>query len=404
VAGSPRIAQEANVAWPGERIVVDQTDTGAHRDPSAGRETRPSDGPALLGWVPKVGVGAWSFVGFVAATIIVVVALGAVSEIVLPLTFAAVLAIVFKPLVGILQRHRLQPTLAAGLIVLGLLALMALVVVATVRGVTEQTDQIGAAVDAALDNAADQTDALGVDQAALDQARAAAEEAAPTVTGGVLTKVVAGIGTLVGLASGLILGALIMYYLLKDGTRLRRSVVAQVDPRLRDEVNDFIGDAIRILRDYGRARTIMSAIVSVVIGLASLLLGLPLVFTIMVVNFIGGYIPCIGAFLGGGLAVIIALGDGGLGTAAVMLVVVLAANLALENIVEPKVMGRTLDIHPLVVLVVTALGGLLGGIVGLILAVPATVIASNAIARLRSRGTLARVAERAEPTVRRILD
>ena len=65
--------------------------------------------------------------------------------------------------------------------------------------------------------------------------------------------------------------------------------------------------------------------------------------------------------------------------------------------------SRTLDIHPLVVLVVTALGGLLGGIVGLILAVPATVIASNGIARLRARGSLSRVAERAEPTVRRIL-
>ena len=283
-------------------------------------------------------------------------------------------------------------------------ALMTLVVVATVRGVAEQTDQIGAAVDAALDKAAEQTDAVGVDQAALDQARAATEETAPTVTGGVLTKVVSGIGTLVGLASGLILGALIMYYLLKDGTRLRRSLVAQVDPRLQHEVNDFIGDAIRILRDYGRGRTVMSAIVSVVIGLAALLLGVPLVFSSMVVNFVGGYIPYIGAFLGGGLAVIIALGDGGLGTAAVMLVVVLAANLLLENFVEPKVMGRTLDIHPLVVLVVTALGGLLGGIVGLILAVPTTVIASNAIARLRSRGSLARVAERAEPTVRRILD
>ena len=58
----------------------------------------------------------------------------------------------------------------------------------------------------------------------------------------------------------------------------------------------------------------MSAVVSAVIGLAALLLGLPLVFTIMVVNFIGGYIPYIGAFLGGGLAVIVALGDGGLAT------------------------------------------------------------------------------------------
>jgi predicted PurR-regulated permease PerM len=384
--------------------VADQSDTRAHDDPDAGRDPGPSDGPAPLGWVPKVGVGAWSFVGFVVAMVIVVTALGAVSEIVLPLTFAAVLAVVFKPLVGALVRHRLRPSLAAGVVVLGLLALMAVVVVATVRGVADQTDQISASVDAALDQAADQTDTLGVDQAALDQARAAAQEATPMVTGGILTKLVSGIGTLVGVASGLILGALIMYYLLKDGTRLRRSVVAQVDPRLRDELDGFIGDAIRILRDYGRGRTVMSVIVSVVIGLAALLLGLPLVFTIMVVNFIGGYIPYIGAFLGGGLAVIIALGNGGLATAAVMLVVVLAANLLLENFVEPKVMGRTLDIHPLVVLVVTALGGLLGGIVGLILAVPTTVIASNAIARLRSRGSLARVAERAEPTVRRILD
>ena len=73
--------------------------------------------------------------GFVVATIIVVIALGAVSEIVLPLTFAAVLAVIFKPMVGTLRRHGFKPTLAAGLIVLGLLALMAGVMVATVQGV-----------------------------------------------------------------------------------------------------------------------------------------------------------------------------------------------------------------------------------------------------------------------------
>jgi predicted PurR-regulated permease PerM len=45
-----------------------------------------------------------------------------------------------------------------------------------------------------------------------------------------------------------------------------------------------------------------------------------------------------------------------------------------------------------------------GGIVGLILAVPACVIASRAIARLRDLGFFDRVADRAEPTVRRILE
>ena len=327
-------------------------------------------------------------------------ALGAISEIVLPLTFAAVLAVIFKPLVGTLERHKLKPTIAAGLIVLGLAALMIGVLTATVRGVVEQLDEIGSSVDDALAKLAVD---LEVDQDALDAARHAIEDASPTITDGALTHLLSGVGTIVGIASGLILGALIMYYLLKDGTRLRRSMVARIDPAIRGEVDDFIGDSCRILRDYGQGRTIMSAIVSVVIGVASLLLGLPLVFTIIVVNFIGGYIPYIGAFLGGGLAVIVALGDGGIGVAAVMLLVVVASNLLLENFVEPKVMGRTLDIHPLTVLVVTALGGLLGGIVGLILAVPAYVIASNGIGRLRQRGFIDQVADRAEPTLQRML-
>ena len=380
--------------------MADESDGSANGDRTAGPDTTPNDRPALKG-VPRIGVWAWSFVGAVAATIIVVAALAAVSEIVLPLTFAVVLAVVFQPAVGILVHHRFKPAIAAGLVVVGLLALMTGVVVATVRGVTGQTDQIGASVDAALHKA---VDALGIDQASLDAARAAVEKASPAISGGFLTNLVSGIDTLIGVASGLILGAMIMYYLLKDGTRFRRSIVAQFGPTRRDDIDDLIGDSSRILRDYGRGRTVMSAIVAAVIGLASLLLGLPLVFTIIVVNFVGGYIPYIGAFLGGGLAVIVALGDGGLGEAAVMLVVVLAANLLLENFIEPKVMGRTLDIHPLIVLVVTALGGVIGGIVGLILAVPFFAIARNAIARLRSRGVVKQVADRAKPAVRHILE
>jgi putative heme transporter len=382
--------------------LMDTTQTPDHVIPDAEpRDAEPPDGTVALTAVPKVGALAWSFIGLVIATIIVFTGFSAVSEILLPLLFAAVLAVIFKPVVGNLERHKFKPSLAAGLLVLGLLVLMTVVLVGTVRGVVDQTDEIGASVNAAIDNAA--TD-LHVDPDSLNDAKAAAEGAGPMIAEGVVTKLVSGVNSLLGLVSGLILGALIMYYLLKDGTKLRRGVVAKIDPSIRDDVDDFIGDACRILRDYGKGRTVMSAVVAVVVALASLLLGLPLVFTIFVVNFIGGYIPYIGAFLGGGLAVIVAWGDGGIGVAALMLVIVLASNLLLENFVEPKVMGRTLDIHPLVVLVVTALGGFLAGIVGLILAVPFTVIAGNAIGRLRSRGFFRVVADRAEPTVKGLLD
>ena len=224
---------------------------------------------------------------------------------------------------------------------------MAVVVIATIQGVVEQTDEIGGAADSAIATAAEE---LGVDPAALEEAQAAAQDSSAVVAEGLLTKVASGIDATIALAGAVVLGALIMFYLLKDGSLFRRTMVERTSPALRDDVDWFIGEACRILRDYGKGRTAISGIVAVVIGVASLLLGLPLVFTIIVVNFIGGYIPYIGAFLGGGLAVIVALGEGGIGTAVIMLLIVLAANLLVENFVEPKVMGQTLDIHPLTVL------------------------------------------------------
>ena len=83
----------------------------------------------------------------------------------------------------------------------------------------------------------------------------------------------------------------------------------------------------------------MSAIVTGVIGLAAILLGLPLIPSILLLTFIGGYIPYIGAFLAGAYVTLIALGESGVAAAVIMIVVSLAANLILENFVEPKVMS-----------------------------------------------------------------
>ena len=341
----------------------------------------------------------WSFVGFVVALAIVTTALAAVNEIVLPLTFAAVLAVVFRP----------RRSTSSG-------AVSGRPSAQACRPRPHRRDDRGRRRHCPRHRRPDGRDRRLRRRGPADGGRGArhgrrdardcsssVESAAPAVGTGFLSQLVDGVSSLLGLASGLILGALIMYYLLKDGARLQRSFVDQLDPSLRSGADDFLTSTGQSLRDYGRGRTLMSASVAAVIGLVSLLLGLPLIFTIVVANFIGGYIPYIGAFLGGGLAVMVALGESGLPAAAVMLVVVVAANLILENVVEPKVMGDTLRIHPLVVLVVTALGGLVGGIVGLILAVPFYVIARDAISRLRSGGFFVDIATRAEPTVRRAL-
>ena len=83
------------------------------------------------------------------------------------------------------------------MIVLGLLALMAGVVVATVRGVTDRPTRSAPSADKALNKAAEQTDALGHrPSTSLDEARTATEDAAPMIATGVLTRLVSGFGTL----------------------------------------------------------------------------------------------------------------------------------------------------------------------------------------------------------------
>jgi putative heme transporter len=346
--------------------------------------------------IARAGITAWSTIGLVGVTVIVLLMLSAVSSVVLPLIFAAVLAVLFRPVAATLENRGLRPTLAAGAVVIGCVVMVVVVVVLAVRGVLDQTAQIGGQVEDALT-------ASGLSQETADDLRDAIEGLSPVISEGVAKLVVGGISRLAGFAAGAVLGVLIMYYLIKDGRSIRRSLVGSLAPVHRPAADELIGDATHVLRKYGRGRTTLSALVALAVGVASLLLGLPLVLTVVIVNFVGGYVPYIGAVVGGGLAISVALADGGVTTALVMLAVVLGANLLLENLVEPKVMGRTLDIHPLLVLIVTAVGGIVGGLVGLILAVPFTVITLQALSRARPVDTLQDLADRARPAVETLL-
>jgi putative heme transporter len=354
-------------------------------------------GGRALRLIARAGITAWSTIGLVGVTAIVVMLLSAVSSVVLPLIFAAVLAVLFRPVAAWLEAQGLRPTLAAGAVVIGCVVAVAVVVVLAVRGVLDQTAQIGGQVEEALTTS-------GLDETTANDLQDAVESLSPIIGEGVAKLVVGGVGRLAGFAAGAVLGVLIMYYLIKDGGSIRRSLVGSLAPAHRPVADELVDDAIHVLRKYGRGRTTLSALVALAVGVASLLLGLPLVLTVVVVNFVGGYVPYIGAVVGGGLAISIALADGGVTTAIVMLLVVLGSNLLLENLVEPKVMGRTLDIHPLLVLIVTAIGGIVGGLVGLILAVPFTVITMRAFSRARAGDALQEFAGRARPAVETMLN
>ena len=140
------------------------------------------------------------------------------------------------------------------------------------------------------------------------------------------------------------------------------------------------------MQGYFGGKTALALVNGASIAVGVYLMGVPAALAIGVVNFVGAYIPYIGAFLGGAFAVLMALGEGGIELALAAFVLVMAAQLILENLLEPKLLGSSLKLHPLAILLVTTLGGLVAGMIGLILAAPALAIGLDLVRELRQIG------------------
>jgi predicted PurR-regulated permease PerM len=172
-------------------------------------------------------------------------------------------------------------------------------------------------------------------------------------------------------------------FVLKDGPVMHRFLNRHLGVPV-PTANVVTTNIAKSLRSYFLGVTIIAAFNGAVIGLAALVVGVPLAGTIAVVTFVGAYVPFVGAWVAGAFAVLIALGTEGTTAALVMAVAALLANGALQQMIQPFVMGATLGLNPLVVLVVTIGAGALFGMVGLTLAAPLTSAAVHISNELRS--------------------
>ena len=118
------------------------------------------------------------------------------------------------------------------------------------------------------------------------------------------------------------------------------------------------------------------------------LLGVPEPLAIFMLTFFGAYIPFIGAFLSGLLAVMLAIGDSGLRTGVAMLAIVIGVQVLEGNVLQPWIQGRAVKLHPLVIALSVTAGGAIAGFLGVLLAVPLTATGVVALSELRAAGLL----------------
>jgi predicted PurR-regulated permease PerM len=336
-------------------------------------------------WLRDLGRTAWLLLGVFFLLAVLGWLLGTTNTIVGPVVAGTIIATVAGPVVSRLARH-MPRAAAAGIVLLALAAIAAAVLVVVVGGITSQRASISHNASAGADRIEGWANDLGVDKSGSASAKSQTEHDVPQIISTLVKGVVHGIQGLTSLAFALSFTLLSLFFLLKDGPSMRRWVDRHlgVPPPVATLIT---GGVIRSLRGYFRGVTLVAAFNGIVVGIAALLLGVPLAGTIGVVTFVTAYVPFIGAFVAGAFAVVIALGAKGTTVALVMLLVVILANGLLQNIVQPFAMGAALDLHPLAVLVLTIGAGCLFGMIGLVLAAPlasAVVHISRDLARARA--------------------
>ncbi len=338
-------------------------------------------------WYRRVGLVSWFFIGIAASVTLVAMLIAATSEITAPLVLGAFLAVVFLPLADWLVRRGLSRVLAALMVLLGLVLLVASVTWVTGAALVDQADEVSANLDKAVQDIEGWLENAPIDEELVQQIRQTTADAGTLLNGGVASRFVSVLDSAFGFITGAILGTIVFYYLLKDGPALFARWLERADDDRARSIYREIGDrTVTNIQSYFRGRTAMALVNGATIGLAAVVLGIPAAGAIAVANVIGAYIPYLGAFIGGGFAVLMALGEGGIGLASIMLAITLVVNLLLENLLEPKLLGGSLDLHPLLILLATSLGGIIAGMIGLVLAAPALAITLDIKAELKATG------------------
>ena len=332
------------------------------------KATRLQDSFATPRWLRDLGRSSWLLVGLLLLLFGIIWLLAETYTITGPMVGALIVSVVAMPVVRRLDRH-MPRAVAAAIVLLAIAAIAVFIVVIVIAGITGQSSEISAALAAGVARIQSWMKSAGVDSSSASGAATTAKNAAAQLTSTLVHGVVHGIRGLASVLFGLSLAALGTFFLLKDGQQMRRWLDGHVG--LPEPIAHTIsGAVITSLRGYFRGVTLVAAFNGVVVGLAALILDVPLAGTIAVVTFVTAYVPYIGAVVAGTFAVLIALGAQGTGIAIAMLVVVLLANGLLQNLVQPFAMGSALHLNPLVVLVVTIGAGCLFGMLGLVLAAP----------------------------------
>ncbi|WP_370617893.1 AI-2E family transporter [Mumia sp. Pv 4-285] len=321
---------------------------------------------------------SWQLIAIAAGLFVLGWIIGKFWMIGYPVMLALIVTTLLGPPAAWLRGRGVPAALAAVVVVLGFLAVLTGVVAVLAPQVAGQAGDIAAEGGRGLQAIQDwvQDGPLGVTENQLDNAIQSLQDklrdSADVISAGALST----LGAATNVIVNTVLVLMLTFFFVKDGHKFLPWLQRTLGGRVGTHLSEAGSRAWGTLGGFIRTQALVSFVDAVFIGLGLVILDVPLAIPLAVIVFFGGFIPIVGAFVTGALAVLITLVTNDFRDAVIMLIVIIAVQQLEGNVLSPWLQGKAMDLQAAVVLLAITAGSSLFGITGAFLAVPAVATAA----------------------------
>ncbi len=344
-------------------------------------------GTKVPAWLDRAAGWSWRILVVAGVAAVAIFVLWHLRVVWAPFFIALLFATVLLPLTDWLDRHGLPRALAVGISILIFLVGLGLLITLVVGSIVGEASQIGKLVSSGAGEVANVTQPqdgpLALDRESVRGLVADLGSGLQSAGDAVLKKAASEASTAVSAAIGSVMAIAFLIYLLSDSQGIRNWMVAQAGTEKGKKLDHAMDECWETLGSYMRGTFLVAIFVSTLIGIAAVLLGLPIVGTLIALTFFASFIPIVGAWLAGLIVVLVAFAGGGADTGLIMIGVQVAVHSAESLYVAPRAYQKTLNLNPIVILASVTAGTALMGVIGALIVVPLVAIVWVAIKEVR---------------------
>ncbi|MDQ0991954.1 AI-2E family transporter [Streptomyces sp. V3I7] len=301
---------------------------------------------------------------------------------VVPVMLALLGTALLRPLYVRLARAGVNRSLAAGLTCVAVVAVVGGAVYIVVSALVDSGDQIISSLRDAAKSLAERFGAAGT---SLDDLATNSGDLLRKFGGTAASNVISGVSVVGEGIAEAVLALLLSFFFLRDSPRALRALRTVAPHGTAGLLEAMARRAFERVEGFMRGTTLIALIDAICITIGLLVLRVPGAPGLGALVFVTAYIPYLGAFLSGAVAVLVALADRGFVIALWALGVVIAVQMLEGHVLQPLIQSRTVQMHPAVVMVAITAGASVAGILGMLLAVPLTAAGFGIVHELRVR-------------------